>query len=134
MIDRDHSTSASNLAAIDIAKDWNAALVQEASGRRHSFKFANRRADHDDFVAFLHSLSGPVRVGLESTGDYHRSIAYVFLPKGSQWFPSRHSRWHASPIEDLDSTPPDPPAAVDKPNLPRRAKPLPLMASEASDW
>jgi hypothetical protein len=37
MIDQNHFTAAPNLAAIDIAKDWNVALVQ---GRRHRFKFA----------------------------------------------------------------------------------------------
>ncbi len=82
MIDQQHSTAASNLVAIDIAKEWNIALVQETSGRRRSFKFANRRADHDDFVAFLHSLAGPVQIALEPTGDYHRNIAYRLLTEG----------------------------------------------------
>ena len=63
MIDQDHSTAAANLAAIDIAKEWNVALVQDTYGRRYRFKFANRGADHDRFVQFLHSLSGPVRIG-----------------------------------------------------------------------
>ena len=82
MIDQQHSTAASNLVAIDIAKEWNIALVQETSGRRRSFKFANRLADHDDFVAFLHSLAGPVQIALEPTGDYHRNIAYRLLTEG----------------------------------------------------
>ena len=82
MIDHSHSTAATNLVAIDVAKEWNVALVQEPFGRRRSFKFANRRADHDDFVAFLHSLDGPVQVGLEPTGDFHRNIAYRLLNEG----------------------------------------------------
>jgi|SRR5579883_601727 transposase len=82
MIDQQHSTAASNLAAIDIAKDWNVALVQDTSGRRHRFKFANRGADHDRFVQFLRSLSGPVRIGLEPTGDYHRPLAHRLLREG----------------------------------------------------
>ena len=82
MIDQNHSTAASNLVAIDIAKDWNVALVQDTSGRRHRFKFANRDADHDRFVQFLHSLSGPVKIGLEPTGDYHRPIAHRLLREG----------------------------------------------------
>jgi transposase len=84
MIDQQHSTAAINLVAIDIAKEWNVALVRDASDRRHRFKFANRRADHDCFVQFLHSLSGPVKIGLEPTGDYHRVIAHRLLTEGFQ--------------------------------------------------
>jgi transposase len=84
MIDHSHFTAATNLVAIDVAKEWNVALVQEPSGRRRSFKFANRRADHDEFIAFLHSLAGPVQVGLEPTGDFHRNIAYRLLTEGFQ--------------------------------------------------
>lgn len=82
MIDQQHSTAASNLVAIDIAKDWNVALMQETSGRRQRFKFANRGTDHDRFVQFLRSLSGPVRIGLEPTGDYHRPLAHRLLREG----------------------------------------------------
>lgn len=84
MIDHPHSTAATNLIAIDIAKDWNVALVQDASGRRRSFRFANRSADHNEFVQYLHSLSGTVCVGLEPTGDYHRTIAHRLLTEGFQ--------------------------------------------------
>ena len=84
MIDHSHCTAATNLVAIDVAKEWNVALVQESSGRRRSFKFANRRADHDDFVSLLHSLDGSVQVGLEPTGDFHRNIAYRLLIEGFQ--------------------------------------------------
>jgi hypothetical protein len=69
MIDVLHPTATSNLVAIDIAKDCNVALMQETSGRQ-SFKFANRCADHDECVQYLHSLSGPVQIGLQPTGDY----------------------------------------------------------------
>jgi transposase len=84
MIDQRHSTIASNLVAIDIAKDWNVALIQECSGRRRSFKFANRAADHNEFVHYLHSLSGPICIGLEPTGDFHRTLAYRLLTEGFQ--------------------------------------------------
>src|SRR3954447_18582814 len=84
MIDHSHFTATTNLVAIDIAKDWNFALVQEPSGRRRSFKFANRSADHNEFVTYLHSLPGPVQIGLEPTGDYHRTIAYRLLTEGFQ--------------------------------------------------
>jgi transposase len=82
MIDHSHSTAATNLVAIDIAKEWNIALIQDSSGRRQSFKFANRFADHNQFVQYLHSLSGRVCIGLEPTGDYHRAIAYRLLTEG----------------------------------------------------
>lgn len=84
MIDHSHFTAATNLVAIDVAKEWNVALVQEPSGRRRSFKFANRRADHDEFIAFLRSLTGPLQIGLEPTGDFHRNIAYRLLTEGFQ--------------------------------------------------
>jgi hypothetical protein len=68
MIDQHHSTADSNLVAIDVAKDWNVALVQEPSGRRRSFKFANQCADHNEFIAFLRSLTGPVQVAFGTDG------------------------------------------------------------------
>ena len=82
MIDHPHSIAATNLVAIDIAKDWNLALIQDSSGRRQSFKFANRFADHNEFVRYLHSLPGRVCIGLEPTGDYHRAIAHRLLTEG----------------------------------------------------
>lgn len=33
-------------------------------------------------MQFLHSLSGPVKIGLEPTGDYHRAIAHRLLTEG----------------------------------------------------
>lgn len=84
MIDHPHSTVAANLVAIDIAKQWNVALIQERAGGRRSFKFANQAADHDQFVEYLKALDGPVCVGLEPTGDFHRNIAYRLLTEGFQ--------------------------------------------------
>jgi hypothetical protein len=52
-----------NLVAIDIAKEWNVALVQDRSGQRRRFKFANRFADYNEFVAYLRSLTGPFALG-----------------------------------------------------------------------
>jgi hypothetical protein len=54
------------------------------SGRRRSFRFANRFADHNEFVQYRHSLSGTVCIGLEPTGDFHRTIAYRSLAEGFQ--------------------------------------------------
>ncbi len=84
MIDQSHATAAINLVAIDIAKEWNVALAQEASGQRRHFKFANRHADYQEFVQYLRSLSGSTMIGLEPTGDYHRPLANRLLREGFQ--------------------------------------------------
>jgi len=82
MIDQQHCTAAMNLVAIDVAKDWNVVLVQDAMGQRQSFRVANRAADHKQFVELLQALPGRVRVALEPTGDYHRPLAYRLLQEG----------------------------------------------------
>ncbi len=79
MIDQRNCTAAKSLVAIDIAKEWNVVLTQSDTGERHTFKVANRAADHDQFVEFLRTMPGPVRIGLEPTGDYHRPLAYRLL-------------------------------------------------------
>jgi transposase len=84
VVDQHDSTAARNLVAIDVAKDWNVVLVQDASGLRRSFKVANRRADHDRLVGFLKALPGPVVAGIEPTGDYHRPLAWRLLSEGIQ--------------------------------------------------
>jgi len=79
VIDQSDSTASVNLVAIDVAKEWNVVIVRDFTGSCRRFKFANRRADHDEFIAFLKSLPGRVRVALEPTGDYHRTIAHRLL-------------------------------------------------------
>ena len=58
MTDQSHSTADVNLVAIDIAKEWNVVLVQEASGQKRNFKVANDAADHDQLLLYLSSLPG----------------------------------------------------------------------------
>jgi transposase len=83
VIDQENCTAAKSLVAIDVAKEWNVILTQsEGRGDRRTFKVANRAADHNRFVEFMKSLPGPVRVGLEPTGDYHRPLAYRLLKEG----------------------------------------------------
>jgi hypothetical protein len=53
MTDQSHSTADVNLVAIDIAKEWNVVLVQEASGQKRNFKVANSAADHDQLLLYL---------------------------------------------------------------------------------
>ena len=66
MIDHFDSTASVNLVAIDVAKDWNVVLIQDVAGNRRSFKVANKRVDHDRFVAFLKSLPGRVRIRMRA--------------------------------------------------------------------
>jgi transposase len=82
MVDQRQSTAELNLVAIDIAKEWNVVLVQEATGARRSFKVANRRTDHDRLISYLKTLRGWVRIAFEPTGDYHRPLAYRLLTEG----------------------------------------------------
>jgi transposase len=71
-----------NLVAIDVARYWNAVLVETAAGKRHRFKMANTAADFGRLLDLLESLPGTCQVGLEPTGDYHRPIAHRLLARG----------------------------------------------------
>lgn len=82
MADPINATPADNLVAIDIARYWNAVLIETPAGKRHRFKMANTAADFDRLVKFLHALPGTCRVALEPTGDYHRPIAHRLLVEG----------------------------------------------------
>ncbi len=70
------------LVAIDIAKGVNVALVEHSDGRQQRFRFTHQRADYDRLVAFLQARSGPCRIALEPTADYHRTLAYRLLSEG----------------------------------------------------
>jgi transposase len=82
MADTANTIPALNLVAIDIARYWNYVLVETVAGKRQRFKMANTAADFDRLISFLSSLSGPCRVGMEPTGDYHRSLAHRLLMAG----------------------------------------------------
>ncbi|MHB8624548.1 MAG: IS110 family transposase [Sulfuricaulis sp.] len=82
MADQIYVTPKTNWVAIDVAKEWNAVLIETNEGHRHRFKMLNNAADHDRLVAFLHGLSGNCRVALEPTGDYHRPLAYRLKTEG----------------------------------------------------
>jgi transposase len=84
MADAKNATPALNLVAIDVARYWNAVLVETPSGKRHRFKMANIAADFDRFLNFLHALPGRCRIALEPTGDYHRPIAHRLLTEGME--------------------------------------------------
>jgi len=59
--------------------------VEGVEGRRR-FRVANSKEDHDRLVGFLHGRTGPCRIGMEPTGNYHRPLAYRLLQEGFEVF------------------------------------------------
>lgn len=82
MADTNHPIAALHWVAIDVARYWNAVLVETASGQRHRFRMTNSAADMQRLTDFLLGLGGRCRVALEPTGDYHRPIAHRLLRAG----------------------------------------------------
>ena len=82
MADTNDPTTNVHWIAIDVARYWNAVLIETATGNRHRFKMANSAADFDRLIASAKSLGGRCRAGLEPTGDYHRSLAHRLLQAG----------------------------------------------------
>lgn len=82
MTDQAQNIPRTHWVAIDVAKEWNAVLVETADGRRHRFRMRNNAGDHGRLVEFLRGLSGECRVALEPTGDYHRPLAYRLRAEG----------------------------------------------------
>ncbi len=76
MADTMDATGPVHWVAIDVARYWNAVLIETASGQRHRFRMANSAQDHQRLLAFIEDLGGRVRAALEPTGDYHRALAY----------------------------------------------------------
>ncbi len=70
------------LVAIDIGKRFHAVLVEGPDGKRQRFQMASTVEDYDRLVGFLRTLSGPVRIALEPTGNLHRTLAYRLLREG----------------------------------------------------
>lgn len=82
MADTNHPIAALHWVAIDVARYWNAVLVETASGQRHRFRMSNSAADMQRLIDFLCGLGGRCRVAMEPTGDYHRPIAHRLLTSG----------------------------------------------------
>ena len=71
------------LVAIDIAKYRNEVLIHSPGrARRRRLTVLNTRDDHDRLIETLSELGGPVLVGLEATGNYHRPLAWWLLDAG----------------------------------------------------
>jgi hypothetical protein len=71
-----NATARINWVAIDIARYWNAVLVETAAGKRHRFKMANSAADFDRLVGFLRSSRPGITIARSRIGC---------LPRGSRW-------------------------------------------------
>lgn len=82
MADTNHPIAALHWVAIDVARYWNAVLVETAAGQRHRFRMSNSAADMQRLIDFLRGLGGNCRVAMEPTGDYHRPIAHRLLTSG----------------------------------------------------
>ena len=79
-----HSNEDYLLVAIDVAKRAHDVLVRWPSGRTQAFKIANQWKEFQGLTTFLHDQGLPVKVALEATTDFHRSIANWLLRHGFQ--------------------------------------------------
>jgi transposase len=68
--------------AIDIGKAFHAVLVEFPDGAHQRFRMANSAEDYGRLVAFLRTLPGTVRVALEPTGNFHRTLAFHLITAG----------------------------------------------------
>jgi len=84
MANRWDGTPACVLVAIDIAKWWNAALIEYPDGKRQRFQFKHVREDYDRLVRLLQSTGSSCQIAFEPTGVYHRTLAYRLLQEGFQ--------------------------------------------------
>ncbi len=75
-------TADRTLVAIDVAKRSHAILVETPDGKQRRFRMANSADDYDRLVQLLGSTGYPVKIALEPTGDYHRTLAYRLLAAG----------------------------------------------------
>lgn len=70
------------LAAVDIAKSSQQALIESPSGRRKKLSFANSREGFDQFCRELERYKCEAHVAFEATGDYHRGLAAFLSSRG----------------------------------------------------
>jgi hypothetical protein len=68
MAERANVIAGRNLVAIDVARYWNAVLIETAAGKRHRFKMANTAADFERLLNLIGQLSGSVSGGLRTHG------------------------------------------------------------------
>ncbi len=83
MTERQPTPTDAVLVAIDIAKHRNEVLIETPGRkRRRRMTVLNSRADHDRLIEVLTAGDGPIVVGFEATGNYHRALAWRLLEAG----------------------------------------------------
>jgi transposase len=78
----DRQAGGTSFVAIDIGKAFHAVLVELPDGAHQRFRMANSAEDYGRLVAFLRTLPGMVRVALEPTGNFHRTLAFRLIAEG----------------------------------------------------
>ena len=78
----DQNSGGTSFVAIDIGKAFHAVLVERPDGAQQRFRMANSAEDYGRLVTFLRTLPGTVRVALEPTGNFHRTLAFRLLKEG----------------------------------------------------
>lgn len=82
MTDLTKSKAYASWMAIDIAKDFNAVMVETQDGTVRKFKMANSVSDHNRLIDLIKTLPQPCRIGFEATGNYHRTLGYRMSAEG----------------------------------------------------
>lgn len=82
MTSYNHATPPLVWVAIDIAKHWNAALVEHPDGRQQRFQFTHCLDDYDRLVGLLRSFVFPCRIAFEPTADFHRTLGFRLVTEG----------------------------------------------------
>jgi transposase len=78
----DQYSGETSFVAIDIGKAFHAVLVELPNGAHQRFRMANSAEDYARLVTFLRTLPGTVRVALEPTGNFHRTLAFHLITAG----------------------------------------------------
>lgn len=77
MTNMEYTPSNQVLVAIDISKNRHEVLVAlPAKKRRKRLTILSNKKDHKRLIHFLQKLDGPVKIGFEATGNYHRTLAW----------------------------------------------------------
>lgn len=84
MTDSQNDSPKLTLVAIDIAKKSHDAFIQFSNGKTLQMKIENSLGGYQRLWTACIKGNDPVRIGFESTADYHRNIAYWFEQQGAQ--------------------------------------------------
>jgi hypothetical protein len=81
MTELNPTSAPSTLVAIDIAKYRHEVLIEaHGQARRRRLTVLSSKADNERLVETLAAYGGPVLIGFEATGDYHRGLGLPPAP------------------------------------------------------